>query len=34
MSNRLTRREMLRNTTWAGIGVWTAAGAGAWGAAK
>jgi len=28
MSDRLTRREMLRNTTWAGIGVWTAANTG------
>jgi predicted dehydrogenase len=34
MSQRLTRREMLRNTTWAGIGIWTAAGARALGAPR
>ena len=27
MSKRLTRREILRNATWAGIGIWTAGGA-------
>ena len=29
MSNRLTRREMLRNTTLVGVGVWLSAGSSA-----
>jgi predicted dehydrogenase len=34
MSKRITRRKMLRNTTWAGIGIWTAARSGVLGAAR
>ncbi len=34
MSKRLTRREMLRNTAWTGIGIWTAANSGALGATR
>ena len=34
MSKRLTRREMLRNATWAGIGIWTAANTAAPGAPR
>ncbi|MGA2254667.1 MAG: Gfo/Idh/MocA family oxidoreductase, partial [Thermoguttaceae bacterium] len=34
MSQQLTRRKLLRNTAWAGIGIWTAAGTGALGASR
>ena len=34
MSKRITRRELLRNTAFAGIGVWAAAGTGALGATR
>ena len=34
MTKRLTRREVLRNAAWSGIGIWTAANSGALGAAR